>query len=297
MNHTELEICVFSVASAVSAQKAGADRVELCSGFAEGGLTPSAGTIRMARKLLGIECYVMIRPRGGDFCYSDTEFEQMHNDIEYAKSCGVNGVVLGALQPNGHINIIRTRELVQHAAPLKVTFHRAFDHAVDPFRALDDIVVCGCCRILTSGQKATAAEGIDIIGKLTLYAAGRIDIMAGSGVGPENACKFIEAGVQALHFSAKKIKSGRMMYRNPAVPVMQAGAMSDYDLIVADEEKIRKMTEVIREAARQDKKAFEKKDKALEKKDKTIEAQAKSLEAQTKEIAELKRLLRDQQFE
>ena len=246
MNCPELEICVFSVESALSAQKAGADRVELCSGFTEGGLTPSAGTIRMVRKLLNIECYVMIRPRGGDFCYTNTEFEQMHHDIEYVKSCGADGVVLGALQPNGHVNIIRTREMVQHAAPLKVTFHRAFDLAANPFRAVDDLVVCGCRRILTSGQKAVAIEGLDAIKKIVSHAAGRIDIMAGSGVNPENASKLIETGVQALHFSAKKIYSGRMMYRNPEVPLMQTEAMSDYDLIGVDEGKIRKMVEMIR---------------------------------------------------
>jgi copper homeostasis protein len=246
MNYPELEICVFSVESAISAQKAGADRVELCSGFSEGGITPSAGAIGMVRKLLHIDCYVMIRPRGGDFCYSDREFEQMRRDVEFAKSCGVAGVVLGILQPNGRVNITRTRELVQLASPLQVTFHRAFDLAVEPFRALDDIVVCGCRRILTSGQKATAVEGLDMIRELVSYSAGRVDIMAGSGVNPENAEKFIEAGAQALHFSAKKIKPGKMICRNPEVPIMQAGAMTDYDVIVADEEKIRKMAEIIR---------------------------------------------------
>jgi len=246
MNYPELEICVFSVESALSAQKAGANRVELCSGFAEGGLTPSAGTIRMVRKLLNIECNVMIRPRGGDFCYSDMEFDQMHHDIEHAKTCGVDGVVLGALQPNGHINIIRTRELVQHAAPLKVTFHRAFDFVVNPFRALDDLVVCGCKRILTSGQKATAIEGLDVIRELVSHSAGRIDIMAGSGVNLENASRFIEAGVHSLHLSAKKIIPGRMIYRNLAVPIMQTNAMSDYDLVGMDEEIIRKIVKIIR---------------------------------------------------
>ena len=245
MNHPELEICVFSVEAALSAQKAGADRVELCSSYTEGGLTPSAGTIQMVRKLLNIDCYVMIRPRGGDFCYTDTEFEQMHYDIEFAKSCGVDGIVLGALQPNGLVNIIRTRELVQHAAPLKVTFHRAFDFVANPFRALDDLVVCGCSRVLTSGQKATAVEGLDAIKKLVTHSAGRIDIMAGSGVNPDNASKFIEAGVQALHCSSKKIIPGRMIYRNPEVPIMQTGVMSDYDLVVVDEEKIRKMAKII----------------------------------------------------
>ena len=244
MIYPELEICVYSVEAAITAQKAGADRVELCSGFTEGGLTPSAGTIHMVRKLLHIECYVMIRPRGGDFCYTDLEFEQMHRDIEYAKSCGVDGVVLGALQPNGHVNITRTSELVQHAKPLKVTFHRAFDFTVHPFRALDDLVICGCNRILTSGQKALAVEGLEVIKKLVSYSAGRIDIMAGSGVNPENACKFIEAGVQALHLSAKKVGPGRMIYRKPAVPIMQTGVMSDYDLVGVDEGKIRKMKNV-----------------------------------------------------
>ena len=242
----ELEICAFSVESAIAAQKAGADRVELCSGYAEGGLTPSAGAIRMVRKQLDIECYIMIRPRGGDFCYNDSEFEQMRRDIEYAKSCGVDGVVLGILQPNGHVNMVRTRDLVQFAAPLKTTFHRAFDLTADPFRALDDLVVCGCRRILTSGQKATAPEGLETIRELVKHAAGRIDIMAGSGVNPENAHQLIETGVQALHFSAKKVTHSRMNYRNHEVPIMQAGAMSDYELMVADEEKIRIMSEMLR---------------------------------------------------
>ena len=243
MSYPELEICVFSIESAISAQRAGADRVELCSCFIEGGLTPSAGTIRMVRKMLDIECYVMIRPRGGDFCYSDLEFEQMHYDIEYAKSCGMDGVVFGALQPNGHVNIARTRELLQHASPLKVTFHRAFDLALDPFRALDDIAACGCHRILTSGQKATAPEGLETIRKLVLHSAGRIDIMAGSGLNPDNAHEFINAGVQALHFSAKTVKPSRMTYRNQAVPITQSVTMSDYDLLAVDEEKIRKMSQ------------------------------------------------------
>ena len=246
MTHTELEICVFSVESAISAQRAGADRVELRSSFVEDGLTPSAGAIRMVRKLLDIECYVMIRPRGGDFCYSDAEFEQMHHDIEYAKSCRADGVVLGALQPNGQVNIVRTRELVQHASPLKVTFHRAFDLTVDPFRALEDIIVCGCCRILTSGQKATAVEGLDTIRELLKYSDGRIDIMAGSGVNTENARKFIDAGVQALHFSAKTLIPSKMTFRNPAVSIMQTGTVSDYELITVDKGKIRNMSKIIK---------------------------------------------------
>ncbi len=246
MHHPELEICAYSVEAALTAQKTGADRVELCSAFAEGGLTPSAGAIRLARKYLKIELYVMIRPRGSDFCYNEIEIEQMFRDIDFAKSCGANGVALGVLQPNGHVNITRTRELVQFAAPLKTTFHRAFDMTVDPFRALDDAVICGCRRILTSGGKKTAAEGIETIRELVCRADGRIDIMAGSGVNPANARIFIDAGVQALHLSAKARKQGKMIYRNPDVSFMQTGAVSEYDLLTVDEEQIRKMVHLIR---------------------------------------------------
>jgi len=242
----ELEICVFSVESAIAAARAGVDRIELCSGFAEGGLTPGAGAIRMVRKHVDIECYVMIRPRGGDFCYNEFELEQMHHEIEYAKSCKVDGVVLGVLQPNGHVNVLRTREFVQHASPLKVTFHRAFDHAVDPIRALDDIAFCGCSRILTSGQKATAIEGLETIRQLVAHSAGSVDIMAGSGVNPDNARDFIDAGVQALHFSAKTIKQSKMIYRNTTTPIMQSGETSDYELINVDVDKIRKMLKIIK---------------------------------------------------
>ena len=241
MNKPSLEVCVFSAEAALAAQNAGADRVELCSSYIEGGLTPSAGTIRMTRKLLNIECFVMIRPRGGDFYYSEKEFELMHRDIEYAKSCGVDGVVLGALQANGHVNISRTRELVQHASPLKVCFHRAFDLTKDPLQALEDVIVCGCCRILTSGQKETAIEGLDTISKLAKLSAGRVQIMAGSGVNPKNARKFIAAGVHALHFSAKTFKESKMKYRKKDVAIMQTGKISDYQLIDIDEIKIMQM--------------------------------------------------------
>ncbi len=247
MNRPELEICAYSAEAASAAQRTGADRVELCSGFAEGGLTPSAGAIRLVRKYLKIELFVMIRPRGGDFCYNEIEIEQMFRDIDFAKSCGADGVALGVLQPNGHVNIIRTRELVQYAAPMQVTFHRAFDMTVDLFRALDDAVICGCRRILTSGGKRTAAQGVETIRKLVQHADGRIGIMAGSGVNPANARMFVDAGVQALHLSAKAIKRSKMIYRNPDVSLMQTGAMSEYDLPAVDEEQIRKMARLIRD--------------------------------------------------
>jgi copper homeostasis protein len=250
MNTPELEICAFSAEAAQHAQNAGANRIELCSAYSEGGLTPSAGTIRIARKLLNIECCIMIRPRGGDFCYTPIEIDQMHFDIEHAKNAGADGVVLGVLQPNGHINIIRTREMVQHAAPLKVTFHRAFDMTADPLRAIDDLLICGCSRILTSGQKATAIQGIETIRKIVTHAGGKIQIMAGSGVTPQNAPQLMHAGVHALHLSAKKIIPGKMTWRNPQAPIMQTTNLTDHELLAIDDSKIHQMIETIRKTVK-----------------------------------------------
>lgn len=239
-----LEICSYSVEACIAAQRAGANRIELCSGFAEGGLTPSAGAMKLARKYLQIDCFAMIRPRGGDFCYSETEISQMRRDIEAAKLFGMDGVVFGILQPNGHVNITLTRELVQLAAPLKVTFHRAFDLTSNPFEALDDIIVSRCHTVLTSGQRNTALEGLDTIKELVRYADGRIDIMAGSGVSPSNASLFIDAGVQALHLSATLMKDSKMIYRNENVSIMQATSLTDYNYPGIDEQKVLSMAEI-----------------------------------------------------
>lgn len=240
-----LEICSFSLESCLIAQKAGAGRVELCGGMFEGGTTPSAGLIRLARQKLSIQLYVMIRPRGGDFCYSDAEFEVMKADILTAKNLDANGVVFGILNPNGSVDIARTTELVNFAAPLKVTFHRAFDVANEPIQALGDIIECGCERILTSGQKNTAIEGIDLLKILVAKSNNRIEIMAGSGVNFQNAQQFLSVGIHALHMTGKGIQESKMTFRKPDVSMASSSLLSEYEIYEADFEKCKAVAEQI----------------------------------------------------
>lgn len=208
MNSFETELCAYSVESVISAGREGLTRVELCASPSEDGITPSAAAIAVARAVTRrfdrpVELSVMIRPRGGDFVYSDAEFQLMCHDAAFARDCGADGIVVGLLTANGDVDVARTRELVELAAPAECTFHRAFDAARDPFRALEDIIAAGCRRILTSGQRATAGEGAELIRELVCRAAGRIEIMAGAGVNPDNGLFLAQTGVSALHFSAR----------------------------------------------------------------------------------------------
>lgn len=241
-----LEICSFSLESCLTAQNAGAGRVELCGGMFEGGTTPSAGLISLARQHLNIQLFVMIRPRGGDFCYSDTEFEVMKQDILTAKSLGADGVVFGILNPDGSVDITRNTELVNLATPLKVTFHRAFDVAENPFQALEDIIDCGCERILTSGQKNTAIEGIDLLKALVEKSNNRIQIMAGSGVSSQNAQQFLSVGVHALHMTGKGIQESKMIFRKPDVSMASASLSNEYEIYEADFEKCKAVVEILK---------------------------------------------------
>src|SRR5688572_16796189 len=177
-----IEIVVFNIESALKAQEGGADRIELCENPGEGGTTPSYGTIEIVRQNLSIDVFVMIRPRGGDFYYSNYEFHAMKRDITQCQKLSVDGVVFGILTPDGRIDKKRCKELIDRARPLRVTCHRAFDMARDPFEALEDCVEAGFDRILTSGGKLQAIQGADIIAQLVEKSAGRISIMAGSGV-------------------------------------------------------------------------------------------------------------------
>ena len=215
-----------------------ANRVELCGGLYEGGTTPSYGFIELARKHLSIELYVMIRPRGGDFCYSKTEFEVMKRDILAAKRLKADGVVLGTLLSNGQIDVARTRELVELAKPLKTTFHRAFDRAVEPFAALEAIIETGAVRLLTSGQKSTVIEGKDLLKKLVEQANGRIEIMAGSGVNAQNALEIAQTGVQALHLTAKSTRKGQMEFSNDTLNMASVAAINEDEIVFSDIDKI-----------------------------------------------------------
>lgn len=229
-----VEVCAESIVSAITAERAGAVRIEFCDNMAEGGTTPSAGQIAQARESVGIKLYPIIRPRGGDFCYSDEEFAVMRRDVEFCGGAGCDGVVIGILRRDGTVDMERCGELVALAKgfDMGVTFHRAFDVSCDLERALEDIIALGCERVLTSGGAATAAEGAEMIGELVRQAAGRIAIMAGSGVTPENAAAIVaQTGVTEIHGTF------RSRFDSP----MSRPAWADYGVWHADEDKIRKV--------------------------------------------------------
>lgn len=201
-----LEIAVFSAEAALIADKAGADRLELCSGYADGGITPSFGTIQLVKQQVKCPVFVMVRPRAGNFHYSPMEMEVMKKDIEQCKKLGVDGIVFGMLDKNGQINKAELKGLVELAAPLPVTFHRAFDLCHEPFEALEILIECGVKRILTSGQRSSAAEGADFIAELNKKANGRIIIMPGAGINAGNISAIkSKTSCKEFHASAKRI--------------------------------------------------------------------------------------------
>ncbi len=233
----KIEVCAYSLESCLNAQQAGAARVELCGGLGEGGTTPSAGLIAAVRENIQIDLYVMIRPRGGDFVYEKSEIDVMRRDIDIAKSLGVDGVVLGVLLPNGEVDVRRTSDLVKHAQPLGVTFHRAFDLTPDPLAALEAIIEAGCERILTSGQKSTAPQGAKLLAELVKQASGRIEIMAGGGVSAANAAELAATGVDALHLTGKAFRPGRQTYF-PADISMAGEIPDERSVLYTDPERV-----------------------------------------------------------
>ncbi len=241
-----LEICVDSVESAVAAEKGGAGRVELCDNLTEGGTTPSAGMIALVRRNIRIGLQVIIRPRGGDFCYSDWEFEVMQHDIRQAKDLGADGIVLGLLQEDGAIDRRRTGMLLEMARPLAVTFHRAFDMTRDPFQALEDLVSLGVERILTSGQEATALEGLDLIAELQKKAAGRILIMPGGSVNARNAKRILSiGGIREIHAGGASREESPMSFRNDRVFMGKAFRPPEFLLSRVNAEQVRRLHQAI----------------------------------------------------
>ena len=236
-----VEVCVDSVASAIAAERGGATRVELCGGLIEGGITPSAGLIETTRAGVSIPVHVMIRPRGGDFCYDEDEFETMQRDIALAKQLGAEGVVLGLLDIRGNVDVKRTRELVLLAHPLHVTFHRAFDMTSDLFSALEDVCASGTDRLLTSGGEQTSLQGAATIAQLVNRAQGRIIVMPGSGIKPDNARSLIEqTGATEIHVGLRTSIPSPMVHRNPRVS-MGTTPDREYQRFLLLEENVRNL--------------------------------------------------------
>ena len=234
-----IEIAVFSLESAIAAYKAGANRIELCSAPAEGGLTPSAATMRLARKYVKIPIHVMIRPREGDFCYSEKEFESMLLDVAAAKIVGMEGIVAGVLNADGTVDDKRTAIIVDAAFPMNVTFHRAFDMAKDQYEALEAIVYAGCARILTSGGQQTAVQGIDKLAELIRKAGDRITIMPGSGINIHNIKNIAKVtGADEIHLSARSFVPGKMTFKQALVSMGGTVTIPDYDLQTPDNKTI-----------------------------------------------------------
>ncbi|HNS18173.1 MAG TPA: copper homeostasis protein CutC [Bacteroidales bacterium] len=240
-----LEITVNSVTSALLAQEGEADRIELCDNFHEGGTTPGAGSIAKARELLHVGLFVMIRPRGGDFHYSDMEVEIMQSDIQSAKELGVDGVVFGLLNPDGTVDRKRTAELVALSRPLQVTFHRAFDMTPDPFAALEDVIDAGADRILTSGQAPSALEGSAVIASLVKQAGDRISIMAGAGINESNIlelCRLTQAA--EFHASLRTRRKSGMLFQREGVFLGDPG-ISVHSFDIAAPSRIARMKRIL----------------------------------------------------
>jgi copper homeostasis protein len=244
----KLEICVDSVESAIIAQLAGADRVELCDNLVEGGTTPSYGCIISARNNLNIDINVIIRPRGSDFLYSDLELDIMRRDIDICGENGINGIVIGLLRPGGTVDIERTAKLVEIASPMKVTFHRAFDLCRDPEQSLEDIISTGASRLLTSGQKDNAVDGITLISQLVAQAGTRIIIMPGGGIDETNVASFIsKTKVSEIHLTGRKQVDSDMIFRRPEVNMGGTPEISEFTRKMADIKKIKEIVNILRQ--------------------------------------------------
>lgn len=231
----------------MAAERGGAHRVELCDNLMEGGTTPSGGCIKLAREHLRIGLQVIIRPRGGDFLYSDVEFAVMLEDVRLAKALGADGVVIGCLTVAGGIDVTATRTLLELARPMNVTFHRAFDMCRDPHEALEVLVQLGVDRVLTSGQEGSVPEGLDLICALERQAAGRIIVMPGGGVTSRNVRKIVEAsGVREVHMSARLSVESRMEHRNSRCFMGGALRPPEFSRKTTHEQEVRTIMEILR---------------------------------------------------
>lgn len=212
-----IEIATSDFVTTKSAVEGGADRIELCANLAEGGTTPSYGTIQQCREAFTISLFPIIRPRGGDFLYTSDEFDSMLQDVKLCKQLGCEGIVTGLLNSDGTIDITRTATLIDAAYPMGVTFHRAFDRCKDPFEAMEQLIAIGCERILTSGQRPSVVDGVDLVAELNKKADDRLIIMPGSGVRKENIKMLAEkTGCMEFHSSLRGKAASRMSFIHDA---------------------------------------------------------------------------------
>jgi copper homeostasis protein len=234
-----LEVCAFNIQSCVIAQRAGAARVELCDNPLEGGTTPSYGTIKRVREKVSIKLYPIIRPRSGNYFYSEEEFEIMEQDINICRELGCDGISIGVQTRSGTLDTERMKRIVEWAGPMGVTCNRVFDNVPDPFQALEELIACGCERVLTSGQRSAAPEAGTLLGRLVQQTAGRIIIMPGAGVKSSNLEKLIrESNATEFHASARIIADNPVAYVN--------GQVNDYgNVYVADEKEVQAMVHLL----------------------------------------------------
>lgn len=224
-----IEIATSDFATTKSAVEGGADRIELCANLAEGGTTPSYGTIKQCREAFSVSLFPIIRPRGGDFLYTKDEFEIMLQDVKLCKELGCDGIVIGLLNMDGTIDIGRTSVLIEAAYPMGVTFHRAFDRCKEPFEALEQLIEAGCERILTSGQQPSVADGVELVTQLNKKADERIIIMPGSGVRKENIKMLAEkTGCTEFHSSLRGKENSKMSFIHPGFKDLGENYMNNF---------------------------------------------------------------------
>lgn len=242
-----LEACVDSVESAIAAEQGGANRLELCSNLIIGGTTPSPQLFNLIREKCSIDINVLIRPRAGDFCYTGYEFEIMKREVEAFRALGAHGVVIGVLKPEGSLDKQRLKELIEAAGGMSITLSRAFDMTREPFEALEDAKDLGVATILTSGQKNSCYEGRAVLKKLKGLAEGKVEILIGGGVTPNNIASLYDyTGILSYHLSGKKIIPGDMRYFNRQVAMGSEGC-DEYSLVRTDKEIIMKAKKVLEE--------------------------------------------------
>lgn len=245
----QLEICVDTVDGAVAAERGGAHRIELCTGLEMGGLTPSVGLLDATREVCSLPLMVLVRPRPGDFLYSRAEHEVMLRDIERIKAGGAAGVVVGVLRRNGRVDVERLADLVAAAAPLPITFHRAFDMSRDPRESLADLMEQNIARVLTSGQRASAAEGVPVLADLVRRAAGQLSILPGGGIRPHNIAEIVRrTRVHEVHASARELHESAMEFRNEKCHLGSDSEGREYARRVTSSEQVRSMVQQLQGA-------------------------------------------------